>query len=121
MNFEPTDRLPIMRNGLGSHRYIQKLIGISETEYWTDQPAAHYRAMRALGQDFDLQKWFPPRQEEDRSWSRSETPKMWELEQVVSDLERRTAETDAKWQGLLRNPAEREARIQAICDYQVKE
>ena len=121
MNFEPTDRLPIMRNGLGSHRYVQKLAGLSEADYWADQPAAHYLAMRILGQDFDIQRWFPPRQEEGRSWSRAETKASLGLGEIVGDMERETAEQEEQWQNLSRNTGVREKLVQAICGYQVKE
>lgn len=121
MNFEATDRLAIMRNGLGSHKYIQNITGLSEKQYWADQPAAHYQAMRILGQDFDLQKWFPPRQEADRSWSRAETPAAPDLETIVSDMERTTAKLDGQLMRLSGNSGECEKNIKAICDYQVNE
>jgi len=118
MNFESTDRLPIMANGLGSPKYVQKLTNISEEEYWADQPLAHFNAMRILGMDFHIQNWFPPREESHRSWSLSQLERWREPEAVAEDLEHQTIEMEESWQRLSTGDEEREKRIFAICDYQ---
>ena len=112
MNFEPTDRLPIMANGLGSPGYVQRLTGLSEADYWADQPAAHYRAMNRLGMDFNLQLWFPPRQEESRSWARAEVEeaRMPDVDEIVRDLERVTGVMEHTWTDLSVNSVARESK-----------
>lgn len=118
MNFEPTDRLPIMANGLGSPKYVQALTNTPEEEYWADQPLAHFSAMRILGMDFHIQNWFPPREESHRSWSLSQLEHWRDPAAVAEDLEHQTIELEESWQRLSAGDEEREERIQAICDYQ---
>jgi len=119
MCFEATDRLPIMANGLGSPRYVQRLVGLSEAEYWADQPAAHFQAMRVLGMDFHIQNWFPPREESQRSWSPGDFSCWHEPEAVARDLERHAADMEEAWRVLAERPQERGAHVRAICNYQV--
>lgn len=113
MNFELTDRLPIMGNGV-SAGFVQRLLGISEDEYWNSQQEWHFQTMRRLGQDFHIQFWFPPR--ERRNWASAEVSTWTDEEAVAADLERRTAEMRAKKE---RGEPDKEARIREIMDYQV--
>ena len=115
MSFEPTDRLPIMANGLGSPAYVQRLTGIPADVYWADQPAAHFRAMRVLGMDFHIQNWFPPRAESQRTWSRADLDRWQDPAAVAEDLERQTMRIEESVRSL---SAGREERVRAICDYQ---
>ena len=71
MNFEGTDRLPIMANGV-SAGFVQRLLGLSEDDYWNNQQESHFETMRRLGQDLHIQFWFPPR--ERQNWSRADEP-----------------------------------------------
>jgi len=118
MNFEPTDRLPIMANGLGSPKYVQKLTNISEEDYWADQPAAHFQAMRILGMDFHIQNWFPPREETQRSWTSTQYERWQEPEMAAEDLKSQTSQMEGSLRSF--STEEREKRVQAICDYQIK-
>ncbi len=113
MNFERTDRLPIMANGV-SAGFVQRLLGVSEDDYWANQQECHFETMRRLGQDFHIQFWFPPRDEK-RNWSRSDVPDWTDEDAVAADLEKRTAET---WAELATPEGDREMRVREIMDYQ---
>lgn len=113
MNFEATDRLPIMANGL-SAGFIQWFLSISEDEYWDRQQESHFEAMRRLGQDFHIQFWFPPR--EAQQWVPGNEASIWtDDDAVAADLERRTAEIYAEIQRRVPN---QESHIREIMDYQ---
>ncbi|MGQ9682011.1 MAG: uroporphyrinogen decarboxylase family protein [Anaerolineae bacterium] len=116
MNFEATDRLPIMMNWL-TVRYVLGLTGMSEDQYWADQIGAHARAFKILGIDFCEQLAFPPREETHRSWSRSELERWSNAEAVAADLEQRCAQIEVELSGL---EAQREEQVQAICAYQIE-
>jgi hypothetical protein len=119
MNFEATDRLPIMANILPP-AFVQAATGIDEESYWADQLPAHIASMVAMGLDFHVQNWLPVRAENERKWSPGRFDRWRDLDAVVDDLERRAAELDAAWQRLAASPQEREARIQTICNYQLR-
>jgi len=117
MNFEATDRLPIMANTLPA-RFAQHLTGMSEEEYWNDQMEAQVRGMKILGMDFYIQKWFPIREEAQRGWSPAETEQWRDVEKVVADLEQETAKMEANFRA--RTAEEQEKFIQKVCAYQVE-
>lgn len=118
MNFEATDRLPIMANTLPADAVI-RLTGISEDEYWADQMTAHIRSMQMLGMDFHIQVWFPVRDLVEKAWSRSEQD-FWSVpENVVADLEQEAERAERQWQALRNGSAARERRIGEICDFQI--
>ncbi|MDO8684661.1 MAG: hypothetical protein Q7N50_14440 [Armatimonadota bacterium] len=114
MNFEATDRLPIMMNGV-SAPFVQWLLGISEDDYWANQRAYHFETMRRLGQDFHIQLWFPPR--ERKNWSvGQETQWGDDVDAIVAEMERDTAALLEQAQAIKAN---RETHIREIMDYQV--
>jgi hypothetical protein len=117
MNFEPVDRLPIMANMLPAW-FVQKVTGISEEAYWRDQLPAHIRSMQVLGMDFHIQNWYPVRKEAERNWSRGELDHWKDPENVVADMETRTACLAQEWRALQSDAAAREARTRRICDFQ---
>ena len=112
MNFEATDRLPIMANGV-STPFVLTFLNITEEAYWADQPAAHYETMRRLGQDFHIQQWFPPR--ETAQWAPG-ADRQWEDERnVAADMEVQAAELNAGAAGIRKDF---EDRVRQIMDYQ---
>ncbi len=117
MNFEPTDRLPIMANTLPAW-FVAKLTGMTDQEYWADQMTAHIKSMQMLGMDFHIQVWFPAREQTDKVWSRGEQEHWSVIENVVQDLESEATRAEQRWQSLNGSGAEREKRIKRICDYQ---
>ncbi len=117
MNFEATDRLPIMANTLPA-KFAQHLTGMSEEEYWNDQMEAQVRGMKLLGMDFYIQKWFPIRQETQRHWSQGEMDRWRDVEAVVEDLEHQTAQMEKRSRSL--STDDQEELIRRICDYQVE-
>jgi hypothetical protein len=117
MNFEPTDRLPIMANILPP-KFVQEVTAITEEEYWSHQLKSHFESMKAVGMDFHVQNWLPVKAENERQWSPGQFERWRDLDVVVEDLERRAAQLEEKWQYLRVSPQEREKRIQKICDYQ---
>jgi len=118
MNFEATDRLPIMANTLPA-KFAQEVAGMSEAAYWADQMEAQVRGMRALGMDFYIQKWFPVREEGQRHWSAGEAQRWTDLTEIVADLDRRADEMGRRLDALRADPVRREEWIQEICDYQI--
>ena len=115
MNFEATDRLPIMANGV-SAQFVQWFLGISEENYWADQRTHHYETMRRLGQDFHIQMWFPPR-EKKKKWSSGREDGFGDnVEAIAAEMERLSVECDLNAEELDKS---REARIQDIMDYQL--
>lgn len=118
MNFEATDRLPIMANTLPANAVI-KLLGISEAEYWADQLSAHIKSMQVLGMDFHIQIWFPVRDLVEKTWSRAEQDFWSDPDNVVADLERETEQARARLQALATDQGAREQRVREICDFQV--
>jgi hypothetical protein len=117
MNFEMTDRLPIMANGLGSPEFVMKLLGLGEDEYWANQPGAHYKASVALGMDFFIQKWFPPRVQASGHWTADYESQWNDPDAVAKHLEACINANDAGLAGL---EADRERRIEEICRYQTE-
>ncbi len=115
MDFEPTDRLPIMMNGLTAG-YVQHLTGLSKEDYWADQIKAHAMAFKILGVDFCEQLAFPPREESDRSWASGEEKDWTDPDSVASDLEKQSDAIERELENL---QSRREAHIQQICDYQI--
>jgi hypothetical protein len=115
MNFEPADRLPIMMNWLTAN-YVQHLTGLLAEEYWADQIAAHVRAFKILGVDFCEQLAFPPREEEQRSWSLGEQKDWSDPDVVAEDLELTSVGAEQYLKDLR---AKREDEIREICDYQI--
>jgi hypothetical protein len=115
MNFEPADRLPIMMNWLTAN-YVQHLTGLLAEEYWADQIAAHVRAFKILGVDFCEQLAFPPREEEQRSWSLGEQKDWSNPDVVAEDLELTSVGAEQYLKDLR---AKREDEIREICDYQI--
>jgi len=114
MNFEPTDRLPIMYNWLTA-RYVQSRLGMSEEEYWADQLTAYAKVFKVNGVDF-FEQWAFPARKQAGSWSVGEKDCWSEPESVVADLEKRIAGFQ---RDLATAPARREAFVQKICDYQI--
>lgn len=114
MNFEPTDRLPIMCNGVRPP-FVSRLLGTTEDQYWDNQAESHYEAMRRLGQDFHIQVgWFPVKVS--KNWAQSTAPAWNDVEEIVADLEK-TAADFLKQKADLEN--NREERIRKIMDFQV--
>jgi len=114
MNFEPTDRLPIMANGV-TPAVVQRLLGISESEYWDDQQSVHFEAMRRLGQDLHIQMWFPPR-EPPTKWVSGTEPEWDDVDAIAAGMEKESAQI-LEERDALNN--KREQRIKEIMDYQV--
>ena len=116
MNFESTDRLPIMMNGL-PWRYVADLTGRDEKSYWDDQVAAHAAAFRIIGVDFCEQLAFPGRVLTENTWSRGELEKWQDPENVARDLEEETSRLQVRAADMegRRSEIERE-----ICEYQVE-
>ena len=114
MNFEPTDRLPIMGNGV-SASFVQRLLDISAEEYWAKQRACHFETMRRLGQDFHIQMWFPPR--ETQKWAPGQVDAFGDnVEAVLAEMEKDIEARNRAAEEMDRN---REARTQEIVDYQI--
>ena len=116
MLFEPTDRLPIMMNGL-PWRYVVEITGIGEKEYWRDQLAAHAAAFRIIGVDFCEQLAFPSRDQAEGAWSSGELERWKEPEAVAADLEARARDLHARADVL---DGAMDAEVKKICDYQVE-
>jgi hypothetical protein len=119
MNFEPTDRPPIMANILPA-RFVQKVTNTPEEEYWENQLDAHIRSMKVMGMDFHIQNWFPVRDEAQRHWSPGEFDRWREIDVVIEDMEQQAAQMEETWRSLSTGPEERKKRIQHICDYQIQ-
>lgn len=117
MNFEATDRLPIMANTLPAD-FVIALTGIPAEQYWADQLTAHIQSMKMLGMDFYIQNWFPAREQTDKPWSRGELERWSIVENVAEDMEHEIARLDRTWQTLRADAQRREARIQEICTFQ---
>ena len=116
MNFEATDRLPIMANGI-SAQFVQWLLGVSEEDYWANQRERHYEAMRRLGQDFHIQMWFPPR-EKKKKWSSGQEEQFGEnVDAVLAEMEKAI---EARTLAASELNANREMRIKEIMDFQVE-
>jgi hypothetical protein len=116
MNFEMTDRLPIMANGFGSPKFVMNLTGLTEEEYWADQPGAHYKASVMMGMDFFIQKWFPPKVQTTH-WTAQYDEQWKDPDAVAEHMERFISENDAGLAGLEQN---REYIIDDICRYQTE-
>ena len=112
MNFEKTDRLAIMANGVFPG-FVQWLLGIGEEDYWNSQQAWHYEAMRQLGQDFHIQMWLPRREPKDK-WVDGNNPD-WTEDAIIADIEKRTKDNREAADQLTRD---REGRIDRIMSYQ---
>jgi hypothetical protein len=119
MNFEPTDRLPIMANMLPPE-FVQKVTHIPEEDYWANQLDAHIQSMKVMGMDFHVQNWFPVREEAQREWSPGQFDRWRDIDVVVEHMEQRAAQMEETWHSLSASPQEREKRIQEICDYQIQ-
>jgi len=119
MNFEPTDRLPIMANMLPPE-FVQKVTHIPEEDYWANQLDAHIQSMKVMGMDFHIQNWFPVRDEAQRQWSPSQFDRWRDIDVVVEAMEQQAAQMEETWRSLSASPQEREKRIQEICDYQIE-
>ena len=117
MDFEMTDRLPIMANGIWSPKMVMRLAGVTEDEYWANQPSAHYKACGALGMDFFIQKAFPQREESEIKWALDENARWGDPDVVADDLERLTREHGAQRKQMENT---REGHIADICDYQAR-
>jgi len=117
MNFEMTDRLPIMANGLGSPEFVMGLVGLTEEEYWSNQPGAHYKASAMLGMDFFIQKWFPPRFKA-QQWTADYESRWNDPEAVAGHMENFIAAHDAAIAGLEENTEHRKNKVEEICRYQ---
>jgi len=115
MNFEMTDRLPIMANGLGSPGFVMALTGLAEDEYWADQPGAHYKASVMLGMDFFIQKWFPPRVPASGHWTANYENQWNDPEAVAAHMENFIRANDANLAELERGRAR---LVDEICRYQ---
>ena len=115
MNFEPTDRLPIMYNWLTAS-YVQSRLGMSAEEYWADQLVAYAKVFKVIGVDFFEQWAFPAREDSEQGWAAGELERWSEAEAVAADLEKQIA---ALQRDLASAPTRREAHVQEICDYQI--
>ena len=113
MSLEPTDRLPIMANGV-TPAFVQRLLGISEDEYWRDQRAPHFETMRRLGQDLHIQMWFPPREQSE--WAAGAAPEWQDIDAIAAEMEKDIAAALDHKERLERD---REQRTREIMDYQV--
>lgn len=112
MNFEMTDRLPIMANGV-TPEFVQWFMDISEEEYWGNQRAIHFEVMRRLGQDLHMQMWFPPK--EQGNWSQAISE--WnDTDAIAEEMQRESA---ALREEKARLERDRENNIRKIMDYQV--
>jgi hypothetical protein len=114
MYFEPTDRLPIMGNGV-SAQFVQWFLKISEDEYWSNQRACHWETMRKLRMDFHIQMWFPPREQvhwcagEEMAFGDDVDAVLANMTEVAGQFRQQSAELEKN----------REQRIQEIVDYQI--
>ena len=115
MNFEMTDRLPIMANGFGSPEFVMKLTGLTEDEYWANQPGAHYKASAMVGMDFFIQKWFPPKIQASGHWTADYETQWNDPDMVAKHMELFIRTNDAN---LAELEGGREQFVDYICRYQ---